>query len=231
MVVQTGDLTASGTAAQFSVGQTYFFKRSVFDIPGNHDLWSRSAPRDHAAFTSHYGGHYPRRDSIRTKRGSVHLYGLDSNRSSLLNHRMANGEIPTETIRSVCEEMRRNASPTAVQVVCLHHPLTDGPEPNLSGTMGLQDCEKIATEFSQAGAGVILAGHVHRQRACLHQGMLHLTAASLCQAGEQPSFWLLDFYRSRVKYTHFEVPSGAIHFVPVESKSGEHVLGRSPERR
>ncbi len=242
VVVHTGDLTASGSDAEFSVGITflrhghYLTKTTVcglrlsdvynqvpFEVPGNHDLWHRGSPKDHTAFSSHYGGSYPRSTRINSEAGEVIVYGLDSNRSSLWPHRLANGEIPAADLASLCEELDRERNSRAIKVVCLHHPLfLPIGAPRICGVeiLRLRSREKIAKLLSDAGAHIVLAGHVHNQQYSKKFSLLQFVAGSMCQINSRPSFWMLDLYPKCVEYAYFHIPNGEYHFDRDESLSG-----------
>ena len=245
VVVHTGDLTASGKQSEFSVGRTFLrhghylangvvsglgldteFSQHAFDIPGNHDLWHSSSPKARAAFDSHYGGDYPRIQEIANPNGRVILYGLDSNRSSRWQHRLANGEISAEALTRICDELRRGKDTGAIQVVCLHHPLflRKRTAPWMFGReiSRLNNREAIAKALVDSGADVALAGHVHLQQ---HPNRaqskpLHFIAGSACQIGSRPSFWTLDLYPKHVEYGFFQIPKKAFHFERVGSRTG-----------
>ncbi|MFN0101556.1 MAG: metallophosphoesterase family protein [Bryobacteraceae bacterium] len=248
VVVHTGDLTASGKQAEFSVGRTFLkhghylqsgviaglgldtdFKHFVFDIPGNHDHWQRASPKARSAFDDHYGGDYPREMEIETRHGLAVLYGLDSSRSSTLNHRLANGEVSTESLARTCEKLRSRKKSGAIQVVCLHHPLflRTRTAPQMLGreVLKLKNRVAIAKALAESGAHLALAGHVHQQQHPYRGQLrpLHFIAGSACQIRSRPSFWTLDLYPEHVEYGYFQVPRSGIHFERVVSRSGSSV--------
>lgn len=250
VVVHTGDLTAAGHHAEFSVGITFMrhghylengtmaglrldteFGQQVFDMPGNHDLWRRRSPKDHEAFSSHYGGSYPKSREITSPSGTALIYGLDSNRSSLFQHRLANGEIPFESINSLLGCLRAKKNTDALQVVCLHHPLflRRRGAPQILGTeiLKLRNRVAVARALADAGAHLVLAGHVHQQQHSGRYGFQHFIAGSLCQVNARPSFWLLDLYSNYVEYIYYHIPNGKIHFEPALSRSGRAKLRES----
>ena len=245
VVVHTGDLTASGSQAEFSVGNTFLrhghylengtlaglgveteFGQLPFDIPGNHDFWNRRSPKDHSAFTSHYGGRYPRCRDVTTPAGRVLLYGLDSNRSSLWQHRLANGEVADESLRLACDALRKERPSGAIQVVCTHHPLVVRPRaaPRMLNAeiLRLRNREAVARSLADAGAHLTLSGHVHVQH---HIGRrrsnpLHFIAGSACQIATRPTFWVLDLHHDHVAFAYLHIPKGRIHFEAAASRSG-----------
>ena len=245
VVIHTGDLTASGSQAEFSVGSTFLrhghylangvvsglrldteFRQLCFDVPGNHDLWHRTSLKDHEAYTSYYGGCYPINRKIQAPGGRVYLYGLDSNRGSLLQHRLAYGEIAATALEPLCENLRREKNSGTIQVVCLHHPLSfrQSTAQRICGVQvqTLRHREAIAKLLSDAGVHLVLAGHLHYQQ---HQNRssetpLQFIAGSACQIGSRPSFWMLDLFQDGVKYTYFHIPKGRMHFEAAQSRSG-----------
>lgn len=243
VVIHSGDLTASGTQEEFSVGLTYLnhghylengqvaglrledeFGQRPFDVPGNHDLWCRRSPKDHGAFTSHFGGKYPRNFRIETNRGKAFFFGLDSNRSSLWQHRLANGEIPTADLDELRDDLADARAAGAISVVCLHHPLflrrRGTPRMCQAEIQRLKFREQVAKSLAEAGTHVVLAGHVHKQQHLKRFDVLQFIAGSACQIGSRPSFWLLDLYSRGVRYTYFHMPKHSIHFEAAGSRSG-----------
>ncbi len=246
LVVHTGDLTASGAQAEFSVGETFLrsghflenkelcglnldseFGWFSLDIPGNHDLWRRRSPKANNAASSHYGGAYPREFQIPSANPPVHIYGIDSNRSSLWQHRLANGEIPTSALNSLLEKLRVGRTTGAIQVVCLHHPLQvlRQTAPRLCGIeiLKLRRRQEIARSLSNAGAHIVLAGHIHNQQYFGRTPIspLHFIAGSACQIGSPPSFWRLELFQNHAEYTYLHIPKGRFHFEPASSRSGQ----------
>lgn len=237
VVVHTGDLTASGAASEFSVGATFLshghylangtlaglkLDPPAFDLPGNHDLWSRKSPRALEAFTSHYGGAYPRSLTIERNGHKVTLHSLDSNRSDLVQHRLARGAIAAEALHEVCERLRKNRP--ATQVVCLHHPLylSEEAKPRLFGfeILDLKNRTGIEAALAEAGANLVLAGHVHTQHAH-ERNPVQFIAGSACQIGSHPpAFWLLDLHADEVAFTQMAIPRNAFQFVDSPIKSG-----------
>ncbi|MFN7999409.1 MAG: metallophosphoesterase [Bryobacteraceae bacterium] len=234
VVVHTGDLTATGSTSEFSVGATFFrhghhlengevaglmletaYKQLPFDIPGNHDLWSRNNPKQGSAFNSHYGRSYPFEREIPAGTHRIVLHGLDSNRSSRWSHRLANGEIPPAAFATLCSRLRERKGAGVIQIVCLHHPLalTDGTEPRLWGheILKLRNRSAIAAELSEAGADVALSGHVHQERFHDLRGLLHFIAGSACQIGCRPSFWRLDLFAEGIQHRCYYLPEGGFH--------------------
>ena len=245
-MIHTGDLTANGSAAQFSVGETFLrhghylengalaglsleteFGQLPFDLPGNHDFWNDGSPKTTGAFNSHYGGTYPKCQEINTTAGRVLLYALDSNRSSRWQHRLANGEIEFASLSSLCTMLQAMKGSGAIQVVCLHHPLAlkTGTAPTLFGfeILKLSKREAISKLLRNSGADIVLAGHVHDQQQS-DQGPempVQFIAGSACQISSYPTFWVLDLFPAKVEYTYFQIAPEGIHFSPDSARSGQ----------
>jgi hypothetical protein len=156
----------------------------------------------------------------------VLLYGLDSNRSSTWQHRLANGEVAPEQIRLVCESLRKERNTGAIQVVCLHHPLwiRRRTTPRMLGVevLRLRDRHSIARELAAAGAHLVLAGHVHAQQ---HSRRAfgrpnQFVAGSACQISSRPTFWVLDLHADTIAFDYIYLPRRGIHFQRSVARSG-----------
>ena len=243
VVVHSGDLTASGTNAEFSVGKTFvegghyaqpgrqiglgLDARSshtrLLDIPGNHDLWSRKSPRGSNAFSQHYGGVYPRIIEVQNSRGTVIFYGLDSNRSSQSQHRLANGEVPAEQLNALAAAIAGEADKEAVRIVSLHHPVHVEPAiaPKLLGkeVLKLRSRDAVARQLHDLGVHATLSGHIHKHRhyRAVARRPASWIAGSACQLGGTAQFWLLDLYRDAALYCPLVCPRNQITFWPETS--------------
>lgn len=238
VIVHTGDLTATGTDAEFREAGTFMemahhdpLTKSrvglelatnrtmvpLLDLPGNHDIWSRGNPRN-AAFNARYGGAYPRTLDVSTRAGLVKFHALDSNRSSKLQHRLANGKISSTQIGEVCNSLQQHRGKAAIQVVALHHPLNVNPgtRPRLLGfeVLKLRRREAIAENLKTAGAQMALSGHVHERQhhPATAARPLHFIAGSACQIGAIPSFWLLNLFAAQVTFHELFIPPGYVVF-------------------
>lgn len=243
VVVHTGDLTAGGKLAEFSVGAT-FLRRAhslpngalagfsldqrnelPFDLPGNHDLWSRASPKAQSAYSDYYGGSYPLQfdPPINTPRGTVCLYGLDSNRSGLWSHRLANGSIPEAQLHKLSALLAAKPDGNLVKVVCLHHPIAMEPShaPRILGieVLRLNRRDAIARFLKDHGVHLVLAGHVHNQHPyeATADRPLQIVAGSCCQIGNHPSFWLLDIGATGLHRHEIRIETGGLHFLPTAS--------------
>lgn len=244
LVVHTGDLTAGGKLAEFSTGATFLRSAHLlpsgamagfrldqrneipFDIPGNHDLWSRGSPKLQSPFSEYYGGSYPIQlhPPVETPRGKVRLYGLDSNRSSLWAHRLANGEVPHHQLQQLSTLLTECRKENSIKIVCLHHPVDVHPSdaPKILGfeILKLRKRAQVAQFFKDQGVHLVLAGHVHRRREyqATPTSPLQIVAGSSCQIGNAPSFALLDIHPTEITCHQIEAAPGNLHFLPTTSR-------------
>lgn len=243
VVVHTGDLTSGGQLAEFSTGATFLRSAHIlpsramagfrldqrneipFDIPGNHDLWSRGSPKSQSPYSEYYGGSYPKmHPPIETPRGRVRIFGLDSNRSTLWAHRLANGEVPNHQLQQLSSLLTDSREDASIKIVCLHHPIDVHPNhaPKLLGfeILKLRHRAQLAQFLKDHGVHLVLAGHVHRQRTyqSTPTGPLQLVAGSCCQIGNQPSFWLIDIHPAGIACHELQAALGTLHFLPVISR-------------
>jgi len=197
-----------------------------FDIPGNHDLWSRGSPKSQAPYSEYYGGSYPIQlhPPIETSRGKVRIFGLDSNRASPWAHRLANGEVPHHQLQQLSALLTDSRKDGSIKIVCLHHPIDVHPShaPKLLGfeILRLRHRAQIARFLKDHGVHLVLAGHVHRQRTyrSTPAGPLQVVAGSCCQIGNQPAFWLHDIHPIETVSHEIEAAPGTLHFLPATSQ-------------
>jgi 3',5'-cyclic AMP phosphodiesterase CpdA len=155
LVLFTGDLTHRGRREQHERAASLLrgFERPLLVIPGNHDIpgWSlRRFTRTWAEFDRQW----PEREPVYTAPGLVVL-GLNSVRP----YRHQSGAIGREQIERV-RRVLAEAPAEALRVVAVHHHLLGAPwrrwKPPLSRRT------RVLAEFIDAGAELIVAGHVHQ---------------------------------------------------------------------
>ncbi|MBM3794969.1 MAG: metallophosphoesterase [Acidobacteria bacterium] len=190
----------------------------LFDIPGNHDLWSRTSPRASSAFAERYGGSYPRRLRVENERGAVELHGFDTNRGTTWRHRIADGELPQNQLDALSVIA---AEPKAAAcLACLHHPIhvdrTDAPKLAGRGILKLKNRAGVGRSLHRAGFDVVLTGHVHRARHHPAYGArpAQWTAGSACQMGAEAQFWVLDVYADEAIYYSLALKEPDVAFWP-----------------
>ena len=229
MIVHTGDLTRTGEPEELMVGTTFLhsahvtgagarvgFDSRVLNIPGNHDIWQRGTPSKMALIEDYYFSQaYPVKYELPIPGGMIVFHGLDSNRGSKSAHWKANGEVDPEQLDAVCEQIHSNHSSGTIHVVCIHHPL--------AGDSGLRlnHREVVALRLAEAGASVVLAGHVHTHLSFMASAEmpLHLVAGSACQMGTENTFLVLDFYQSQLDWTNYLHDWDRRQFIPQLKRS------------
>ncbi len=223
-IVHTGDLTRIGEPEELMVGTTFLHSAhvtgagarvgldsNVIDIPGNHDIWQRYTPSKMAVIADYYYRQpYPRKREVPFRGGKIVFHGLDSNRGSKSAHWQANGEVDPEQLDAVCEQIRSNRSGGTIHIVCIHHPLAG--DLNLR----LNHRETIALRLAEAGASLVLAGHVHKHLVFTASNEIprHLVAGTACQMGTENTFLVLDFFQSQVDWTHYQHNRDRWKFLP-----------------
>lgn len=223
-VVCTGDLTRGGELDEFTVASTFLRKShavgagdsvglelgpnrttirprksGLFIIPGNHDIWRRSNPQEYGAFQGHFQDNYPTECKLELELRPIYLYGLDTTRNTELRHRLARGKLSSDQLEKVCKLLRKRSG--NLQIVCLHHPLRDPIRSNSAITMQLEDRDAIGEALADAGANLVLAGHVHVadvQAARNGRTPHHVIAGTALQQFSDCSFNLIDIYADRV---------------------------------
>lgn len=157
VLLLTGDITQRATAAQFAAARRFVDGVGVAQclaIPGNHDiplfaLWARLfAPyrRYAAAFGADLSPVVERPDCL--------VLGLNTTRW----WRHENGEVSHKQIADITRRLAR-ASPAQLRLVAVHQPVAvtrPEDEKNL-----LRGHAALAQHASQAGADLVLGGHIH----------------------------------------------------------------------
>ncbi|MDI3384234.1 metallophosphoesterase family protein [Xenophilus aerolatus] len=157
VLLLTGDITQRATAAQFAAARHFVDGLGVAQclaIPGNHDiplfaLWARLfAPyrRYATAFGTELAPVVERPDCL--------VLGLNTTRW----WRHENGEVSQRQIADVTRRLAR-ASPAQLRIVAVHQPVAvtrPEDEKNL-----LRGHAALAQHASQAGADLVLGGHIH----------------------------------------------------------------------
>lgn len=157
VLLLTGDITQRATAAQFAAARAFVDGLGVAQclaIPGNHDiplfaLWARLfSPygRYAAAFGAGLAPVVERPDCL--------VLGLNTTRW----WRHEKGEVSQRQIEDITRRLGR-ASPTQLRIVAVHQPVAvtrPEDEKNL-----LRGHGALARQASEAGADLVLGGHIH----------------------------------------------------------------------
>lgn len=157
VLLLTGDITQRATAAQFAAARAFVDGLGVAQclaIPGNHDiplfaLWARLfSPygRYAAAFGADLAPVVERPDCL--------VLGLNTTRW----WRHENGEVSQRQIEDIARRLGR-ASPAQLRIVAVHQPVAvtrPEDEKNL-----LRGHAALVRQASEAGADLVLGGHIH----------------------------------------------------------------------
>lgn len=163
LVVAVGDLTLDGKVSEFDAAAAWF--RTLPDpmivVPGNHDtpfvgpgeLWDRFT-QPWRRFTDRFGNE----DGAAWRGPGITVTSLNTARAAQIRWNWSKGAASRSQIRRVACELE--AAPVGdLRVVVCHHPLMeilDGPM-----TAKVRGGVSAANRFVQAGADVILSGHIH----------------------------------------------------------------------
>jgi 3',5'-cyclic AMP phosphodiesterase CpdA len=164
-VVITGDLTNLSLRSEFARAREILDgialgPAGVTVIPGNHDVYTRSAERarsfesalgDYARSDDAEGVEYP----IVRRRGGLAIVGVSSARPSPVP--FADGRIGEAQLARVEAALAGNAG--RFRMVLVHHPPVDNRNVLLRG---LRDRRALQAVLARAGAEVVLHGHEHR---------------------------------------------------------------------
>jgi 3',5'-cyclic AMP phosphodiesterase CpdA len=157
VLVYSGDITQRARRAQFDAARHFCSRlgsRKMMVLPGNHDIPLFNLPgrifRPYAGFTRAFGDDF--QPVIETL--NMVVIGVTTTRP----WRHKNGQVSDEQIESVCARLRQ--TPRAkLRVVVTHQPvavLREGDEHDR-----LRNADAAIMKWSDAGADVILGGHIH----------------------------------------------------------------------
>ncbi|KRA56186.1 metallophosphoesterase [Caulobacter sp. Root655] len=163
LVIAAGDLTKDGKTAEFDAAQAWLDRlpRPRLVTPGNHDipfagpreiLWRLVAP------WRRYQSRFGRRKSQDWDDPRVTVVALNTARAFQLRLNWSKGAVSRQQIREVCADLK-DAAPGALKIVVCHHPLIEmigGPM-----TAKVRGGTAAAQAFAQAGADLVLTGHIH----------------------------------------------------------------------
>jgi 3',5'-cyclic AMP phosphodiesterase CpdA len=157
LLVLSGDITQRARHVQFEAAAAFVARLNVprvLAIPGNHDIPLFELPerfrdpygRYRAAFGSELEPRFSAPDCL--------VLGVKTTR----RYRHTDGEISAEQRQRVCVELR-NASSGQLRVVVLHQPVA---VPRHSERHNVSHGSVAAVQaWAEAGADVLLAGHIH----------------------------------------------------------------------
>ena len=222
LVIESGDLTQHGTAAEFAEARTFFatLGQAVIAVPGNHDLPGLDAMR----FLNPFGRY---RDAIATdlepdrRTDLVDIKMLNSARMFLPHPNWANGAVSARQCRDIATFFSSSTAPW--RLVVLHHPLVKPRDLPLD--VAVFGRERALQALAEQRVDVVLAGHQHHAfvEPVLTHGhtilFVNASTATSTRLRTQPNgFNLLEFTAShlrvsQLRYTGnaFEVFSAVTH--------------------
>ena len=157
VVVVSGDITQRARAAQFATAAAFLKQLptpQVLAIPGNHDiplfnLWARVvAP--YANFQSAFGA------NLEPHFTGDDLFVACVNTTRPQRHK--DGEVSATQIERVCAQLR-SAGRSQLRVVVVHQPVHVIRREDLANL--LHGHEAAVRQWSQAGADIVMGGHIH----------------------------------------------------------------------
>ena len=213
LVIASGDLTQSATAAEFAQACAFFARlpMPVFAIPGNHDLPGMDITRFFRPFRRyrrfiaedlepHFHG-----DGVRIK-------GINSARMILPHWNWANGAVSQAQCRATKEAFAGSAEPWRVFV--LHHPVMNSKDFPLAVTVFNRDA--LLKTLCEQRVDIVLAGHQHHAYIETRLGEGHTTlfvnasTATSTRLRRQPNgFNMLDFTGKSVRIDMLRYHDGA----------------------
>jgi 3',5'-cyclic AMP phosphodiesterase CpdA len=156
-VVLSGDITQRARRSQFSAARRFVEQLEVpasLVIPGNHDipLFNVAARMffPYAGFKRAFGDTLEPRLSC----DAFTIIGVNTTRAS----RHKNGEVSEEQVERVAQDLRAVAS-SQVRIVVTHQPVHVLRDTEIHNR--LRGCEQAVRVWSDAGADIIMGGHIH----------------------------------------------------------------------
>lgn len=156
LVVLSGDLTQRATAKQFADARAFVERLGApwVAIPGNHDIplfdLASRVLRPYARYRNAFG------EDLEPTYESADLLVLCVNTTRA--HRHKHGEVSVKQIEQVAARLRE-ATPAMLRVVVVHQPVAV-PDKSEADNL-LRGRDAAVDRWAQAGADVVLAGHIH----------------------------------------------------------------------
>jgi 3',5'-cyclic AMP phosphodiesterase CpdA len=181
LVILSGDITQRALRVEFAAARAFMERLRIpawLVIPGNHDIslfnmFSRVfAP--YADFRRAFGHEL---EPVFTSPQAI-VISVNTTR----RYRHIDGEVSAQQIERVAQLLQA-ASPTQLRIVVTHQPVSVIVEADQKDL--LHGREQAIRRWSEAGADLILGGHIHRPYLCaLHEQMTDLSARTwVLQAG------------------------------------------------
>ena len=155
LVVATGDLTHRGRPDQHEGAVTFLrgLGPPVLAVPGNHDIPMLPPARFTHPFRE-FERHWETTEPVHSTAG-LHIVGL----SSVRPWRHQSGGLSSEALHGVAARLAE-APPGALRVVCFHHQLANAPWRTRKRPLARRG--QVLAALAEAGAELVLSGHVHQ---------------------------------------------------------------------
>jgi 3',5'-cyclic AMP phosphodiesterase CpdA len=169
LVVLSGDITQRARNEQFAAARAFLDSLGVpahVAIPGNHDIplydVATRALRPYARYARHFG------EDLEPRHASDDLLVITVNTTRWYRHK--DGEISPEQVERVAD-MLRAATSGQLRVVVTHQPVCVTREEDEKDL--INGGVHAVRQWAQAGADLILGGHIHLPYVCALHKQVH----------------------------------------------------------
>lgn len=156
LVVLSGDITQRARRAQFRAARVFCERLGapLLAVPGNHDiplfdLWRRLR-RPYANYAAAFG------EDLQPVHCTADLMVVGVNTTRPARHK--NGEVSPEQIERVAR-MLAQAAPAQLRAVVVHQPVAVTRAEDRTNL--LRGCDAALARWAQAGADLVMGGHIH----------------------------------------------------------------------
>jgi 3',5'-cyclic AMP phosphodiesterase CpdA len=155
LVVATGDLTHRGRRDQHERVATLLrgLRAPVLAVPGNHDI-PLLPPARFTRPWQEFERQWKTTEPVHSADG-LHVVGVNSVRP----WRHQSGGLRSGALERACE-LLGSAPPGSLRVVCLHHQLANAPWRTRKRALARRG--GVLAQLAEAGAELVLSGHVHQ---------------------------------------------------------------------
>ncbi|MGR3783903.1 MAG: metallophosphoesterase family protein [Albimonas sp.] len=212
LTVITGDMTQRSRSSQWRMARDFVDRLPgpVICVPGNHDAPLENVARRLLSPWRRYRRYIALDVAPTTRMKGVRVVGANSaSRVEWQRGRLDPGDM-ARACKALADPPREDLT-----VLAMHHPLEQLPD---DPKAPLRDAADHARRLAEAGAEVVLCGHMHTWRAMpiLDGRMLQIqagTSLSLRTRGEENDFNLLTLSRGRVEIERHAVGEGGEDFL------------------
>ncbi|WP_193073532.1 metallophosphoesterase family protein [Pseudomonas sp. FME51] len=153
----SGDITQRARRSQFAAARAFIQRlpaKPLLAVPGNHDLPLFNLPLRMLNPYGNYRHVFGNELEPEFERDDLLVIGVNSTRPG----RHKDGEVSDEQIHRVAQRLKQ-ARPGQLRLVMLHHPVRAVEESDVSNL--LMGRERAVPSWVDAGADLLLAGHIH----------------------------------------------------------------------